>query len=113
MAGVGDVPVLLPYQRRWLDDRSPLKVCVKSRQIGISWTAALEGVLVAGACRQAGGMNVWYMVHTEDDAKEWIEDVAWWARVLQIGFEGRRERILTADGHPISIETVRFASPYR
>ena len=33
---------LAPYQRRWLIDRSPRKVFVKSRRIGGSFVVALE-----------------------------------------------------------------------
>ncbi len=36
---------LLPYQKRWIEDRSKLKIAVKGRQEGYSFTAALEAVL--------------------------------------------------------------------
>jgi phage FluMu gp28-like protein len=36
---------LLPYQRRWVEDRSRLKVAVKARQIGYSFAATLRAVL--------------------------------------------------------------------
>jgi phage FluMu gp28-like protein len=36
---------LLPYQRRWVEDDSPLKLAVKARQIGYSFAAALRAVL--------------------------------------------------------------------
>ena len=40
------VPVrLLPYQRRWVEDRSPLKIVVKARQIGYSFSATLQALL--------------------------------------------------------------------
>ncbi len=49
--GTGDAPVLkgavrlLPYQRRWVDDGSQLKIVVKARQIGYSFAATLRAVL--------------------------------------------------------------------
>jgi phage FluMu gp28-like protein len=36
---------LLPYQQRWVEDRSPLKIVVKGRQIGFSFAATLGAVL--------------------------------------------------------------------
>lgn len=36
---------LLPYQQRWVEDRSPLKIVVKGRQIGFSFAATLHAVL--------------------------------------------------------------------
>jgi phage FluMu gp28-like protein len=32
--------MLLPFQRKWVTDNSRLKLCVKSRQIGMSWCTA-------------------------------------------------------------------------
>ncbi len=36
---------LLPYQRRWVEDNSPLKIVVKARQTGYSFAATLRAVL--------------------------------------------------------------------
>ncbi len=36
---------LLPYQRRWVEDRSTLKMVVKARQIGYSFSATLQALL--------------------------------------------------------------------
>ncbi len=36
---------LLPYQRCWVEDSSPLKIVVKARQIGYSFAATLRAVL--------------------------------------------------------------------
>lgn len=41
------LPILLPYQQRWLADRSPLKIWLASRQTGKSFTLALEAVVDA------------------------------------------------------------------
>jgi len=40
-------PILLPYQRRWLKDHSPMKIWLAARQVGKSFTLALEAVLEA------------------------------------------------------------------
>src|SRR5690242_713878 len=36
---------LLPYQRRWVEDRASLKMVVKARQIGYSFAATLQALL--------------------------------------------------------------------
>jgi phage FluMu gp28-like protein len=36
---------LLPYQRRWVEDNSPLKMVVKARQIGYSFAASIRALL--------------------------------------------------------------------
>src|SRR5436309_14804038 len=36
---------LLPYQRRWVEDNSPLKIVVKGRQTGFSFAATIRAVL--------------------------------------------------------------------
>lgn len=40
MADASASPFFLPYQRRWIEDRSRLKIMEKSRQIGLSWATA-------------------------------------------------------------------------
>jgi phage FluMu gp28-like protein len=38
----------LPYQQRWIDDPSPLKIIEKSRQIGITYADAYDSVIKRG-----------------------------------------------------------------
>ncbi len=35
-SSLGAVDFFLPYQRRWIDDTSILRICEKSRQIGMT-----------------------------------------------------------------------------
>ena len=42
---LGDV--LLPYQKKWLEDKAQVKVVEKSRRIGLTWAQALDDVLQA------------------------------------------------------------------
>jgi len=42
---LGPALQLLPYQRRWVEDDSPLKVVVKARQIGYSFAASIRALL--------------------------------------------------------------------
>jgi phage FluMu gp28-like protein len=40
-------PILLPYQQRWVDDESSLKVWLAARQVGKSFAIAMEAVIEA------------------------------------------------------------------
>jgi phage FluMu gp28-like protein len=42
---LGPALQLLPYQRRWVEDNSPLKIVVKARQIGYSFAASIRALL--------------------------------------------------------------------
>jgi phage FluMu gp28-like protein len=68
--------VLLPYQQRWLADKSQVKLVEKSRRIGLSWAEACDSVLCAAA---ANGQDVWYIGYVKDMAIEFILDCAQWA----------------------------------
>lgn len=72
--------VLLPYQQRWLADKSKVKIVEKSRRIGLSWAEACDSVLCAAA---TGGMDVWYIGYVKDMAIEFILDCAQWAEHFQ------------------------------
>jgi phage FluMu gp28-like protein len=43
------IPYFLPYQCRWVQDASPLKILEKSRQVGISFSTACSAVKRAAA----------------------------------------------------------------
>ena len=44
---------LLPYQQAWCADQSPVKLCEKSRRIGLSWGEAADTALLAGVAEGA------------------------------------------------------------
>lgn len=107
--------LFLGYQARWFADRSQIKICTKSRQIGISWATAAEAVLVAGASKACGGMDVWYLSQSERDATEFTKDSGEWARAMQAGLVSSEvEEMLLQDGEQsILVTVIRFASGYR
>ncbi len=47
MAPFVDKKILLPYQKKWLEDKSPMKIWLAARQTGKSFTLALEAVMEA------------------------------------------------------------------
>ncbi|MHC1753798.1 hypothetical protein [Humidesulfovibrio sp.] len=71
--------VLLPYQQRWLADTCRVKVCEKSRRIGLTWCQAADDVLLAAAEGDAG-MDVLYISYDKDMTREYIDTCGWWAK---------------------------------
>lgn len=118
-----DAGILLPYQATWVDDRSPVKVCVKSRRIGITWATAYEAVECASLDQQYGGCDVWYMTYAEEDAKEFIHDVESFARAAGLavtkatevveGTEAAEEYFLANGQASIKITSIAFSSGFR
>src|SRR5580658_2912436 len=84
--------LLLPYQRKWISDRAQVKVCEKSRRIGITWCEAADRALDAASKR---GMDTWYIGYNKDMALEFVETAAWWARDILA------YRVRFASGHKI------------
>ena len=102
--------IFLPYQQRWVDDPSPIKVCEKGRRIGLSWAQAADAALSAA---EASGMDVWYIGYNKDMALEFINDVASWARSFDLAAQAVEEDVLKDEDKDIQIFRVRFASGYR
>lgn len=109
--------VLLPYQQRWIEDTSQLKVAEKSRRIGLTWAEAADNVLTAASTRVAGGQNVYYIGYNMDMAIEYIEACAMWARVFNQAAsaveEGEEVFKEGDDERHIKTYTIRFASGFR
>lgn len=107
----------MPYQQRWVEDKSDFKVAEKSRRTGLTWAEAGDDVLIAGAQRSAGGMNVYYIGYNMDMAIEYIEACAMWARIFGQACEAMEEgEELFKEGDEeksIKTYTIRFASGFR
>ncbi|MEW8494251.1 MAG: terminase family protein [Candidatus Thiodiazotropha taylori] len=72
--------ILLPYQARWHEDKSVVRLAEKSRRIGWSWGAlAAEGALEA-ARPKGKGMDQFYMGYNMAMAAENIGDVVFFAQ---------------------------------
>lgn len=106
--------VLLPFQQRWLADKSRIKIIEKSRRIGLSWTSACGSALTAAS---DSGRDQWYIGYTKDMAIEYILDAAQWA----IHFQSVADAIeidedVFIDGEEkksVFAFSIRFASGHR
>jgi phage FluMu gp28-like protein len=85
----------LPYQRRWIEDQSRLKLMEKSRQIGMSWTAAYALVRRQGA---AGARHdAWVASRDEIQARLFLEDCRGFARILNLATRETGTPLLPAE----------------
>lgn len=73
---------LLPYQKAWINDPSPVKIAEKSRQIGWTWAEAYDAVSKRMRRTQPRDLNYWYSATDESAGAEFIEYGAWFAQKL-------------------------------
>src|SRR4051794_3540035 len=79
----------LPYQRRWIQDTSTLKIMEKSRQVGISFATAYSAV--KRAATRGARLDVWVSSPDEIQARLFLEDCERWARALRVIARNRGE----------------------
>ncbi len=103
-------PVLLPYQKRWVADQAAVKVCEKSRRVGLSWAEASDDALHAAS---ASGDDVWYIGYNLDMAREFINDCAGWARHYHRAAVEIEEVALSDEDRDILSLRITFASGHR
>jgi len=84
--------LLLPYQKRWVEDRSRLKLAVKARQIGWSWASAYS--IVRRKALATARLDAWITSRDELQAKLFVDDCKAFANILQTGAEDLGERVL-------------------
>ena len=60
----------MPYQQRWLDDKSKIKIWEKSRRIGATYVQSYEDVR---DCVNRKVPAVWFSSADESAAKEYID----------------------------------------
>lgn len=118
MTAVKPAPtVLLPYQQTWVADQSQVKICEKSRRVGISWAEASDAALTGASSREAGGDDTWYIGYNQAMAKEFIQDAAMWAKHYQLAAGIMEESIFIdqdGDGEKhILTYGITFASGFR
>jgi len=101
---------LLPYQQLWIADNAQVKVYLKSRRIGISWTEAADDTLLAAS---QNGMDVLYIGYSREMALEFIEDCGSWARHYQKAAEKIEEFVFNDEDKDILAYRISFASGYK
>ena len=97
----------LPYQKRWIEDRSPLKLMEKSRQVGMSWAAAYS--LVREQAENKTATDSWVSSRDELQAELFIQDCANFADILHAAAQ-RIDRALLSDGSAMKTRELKFAN---
>ena len=90
-----DQPYFLPYQQTWLDDQSRFKLWRKSRRIGATYIQSYEDV--RDAAKAEGSMDVWFSSADLSAAKEYIDYVTQWSRLLDLGARYLGEVLIDAE----------------
>jgi len=102
------MPYFLPYQQRWLRDSSRLKICQKSRQVGLSYIDSYDSVRKAAVRR---GKDVWVMSRDEAQARQYIRYCKRWANVLQLAAHDFRQHVYAGGAtKSAGVQTLTFAS---
>lgn len=86
--------LFLPYQRKWIRDKSLRKLAEKSRQVGMSWTEAFVSTTEAAN----GDWDIYITTRDEDLAKQFIEDCRVWAVII--------EAVAELDENPIDDDVI-------
>ena len=99
--------LLLPYQKRWIADRSQWKIAEKGRRTGLTWAEAADAVLETAA---TGGCNHSYVGSGREMAREFIDAAAGWAKSFGRAASEVSEEVLDDDGRDIAVFRIDFAS---
>jgi phage FluMu gp28-like protein len=82
----------LPYQKRWIEDTSRLKIMEKSRQVGLSWASAYG--LVRDHIGAKSRLDTWVSSRDEIQARLFLEDCQKFARVLDLAAQDVGKAVL-------------------
>jgi phage FluMu gp28-like protein len=101
--------MLLPYQSKWVLDNSRLKLAVKGRQIGLSWTTAYR--VVRQKLREGAKLDAWIASRDEVQAQLFLQDAKRFADILNVAAADLGQTMIDQDGH--TAYTLRFANGLR
>lgn len=104
--------IFLGYQIRWINDKSPLKIWEKSRRIGASWCEAFVCAVLASLSKNSGGMDCFYMAYEKEMTQQFISDVAFWAKALNIVCGDVEEVVIKDEDKDILLYKIRFSSMF-
>lgn len=109
--------VLLAYQKKWISDKSQLKIAEKSRRSGLTWAEASDNALEASLRKSEGGCDTFYIGSNKEMAREYIDAVAMWATMFNYAaseIQEAEEVFETPDGEKeILTFVIYFASGFK
>lgn len=101
--------ILMPYQLKWVQDKSRFKIGMWSRQTGKSFATACEAV---GDCHVSPGTHWVVLSAGERQALEWMEKARKWAEAYGSVIDSYEELRETAESL-ITRSEIRFANKAR
>lgn len=102
--------IFLPFQSKWIMDRSRLKLMEKSRQIGISWSTAFASAERTAA--QGARHDEWVSSRDDIQARLFIEDCKLFAGIMNMAAKDLGEVVIDAE-KKLSAYVLEFASGKR
>ena len=102
--------VFLPFQSRWIQDQSRLKLMEKSRQIGISWATAYGTAERAAA--KGARFDEWVSSRDDIQARLFIEDCKLWSGIMDLAARDLGEQVVDPD-KKLTAYVLQFASGRR
>ena len=102
--------VFLPFQSKWIQDGSRIKLMEKSRQIGISWSTAYGADERAAA--QGARHDEWVSSRDDIQARLFIEDCKLWAGIMNLAAKDLGEQVIDPE-KKLSAYVLQFASGRR
>ena len=97
--------LFLPYQERWIKDKSRLKLMEKSRQIGLSWSTAYP--CIERTAKQGAKWDQWVSSRDEIQSKLFLLDCKMWAQLFNLAAHDLGEVVLDAK-KKISAQVLTF-----
>lgn len=102
--------IFLPYQQRWINDDSRLKIMEKGRQIGLSWSTAFA--IVKRTAPIENRNDQWVSSRDDIQARLFKEDCDRFAKVLDLAARDLGQLIIDED-KKISAYVLQFANGNR
>lgn len=103
------VGLFLPYQWKWITDRSNIKLVEKSRQIGFSWATSYD--IVREQSKETTKLDAWISSRDEIQARLFLQDCKKFSGLLNIVAGEIGERIYKIDEeHSITAFEMSLAS---
>lgn len=102
--------IFLPFQTRWIEDESRLKLAEKGRQLGFSWATAYacdKRTAVEGA-----RFDQWVSSRDDIQARLFLEDCNLWAKAMDIAARDLGEQVID-DSTKHAAYVLRFANDRR
>lgn len=102
--------IFLPFQSKWIADKSRLKLMEKSRQIGVSWSTAYD---VDESTAKAGArFDEWVSSRDDLQARLFIEDCKLWANIMNMAAQDLGEIVIN-EKDKLTAYVLQFASGRR